>query len=774
VRDAWRARRLELLGATIWWAFVAWPLLRAGSIVSSFDSYTYSAPNDAVTFRAFRSFRLPQWNPDIFGGALHLANPQAGVFDPLKWPFAWMDAERAVVLITALHLLVLTIGMVALAQRLRLRPPAGLAGAVVIMGSGMVAGKGLQYPQILVLSFLPWVLAGIDLVLDDEYPRRGRAVGLLAIPTALFLVAGHPQMTFIGLSLVATWTLSRLFARGAWRRLLPLAGGLALGAALAAAQLIPSMLALSGAVQRAGTTLDSPLYVLQRTLIPTVFLGDTTTTRLDYSAGTLEAMAYVGAAAAALALLGVVDALRRRREREGTIVLLAAGVVALLLAPGGVSPVYRLAREVVPLFNQARVPARWVIVVTIIVSILVMQGVDALVTRRADERVLAISGAIALVVALGIAVGPFPLPTTRAVLTWALAAGAVLLVGVLLLGPARKWPVVGALVVVGVIAVELGMMAVYSPLRGSQIDASFTTAKGAVVRFLERHPERMISLDRDRFDDPLYLREGLRPNVNVLFGIRSLDGYDGGPQVRKTWVEMIGAFTKRAPNPELTLRGEAARPYDPALFASQAVRWVLIDTSVVGAGRQVPGWDGPVATQGDLALYENPLYDGAAFVYHATRAKGENAGVTLKTMSDAALQRVALVEADGPKLSCTTGAAECDRTRSVVTRPTPEQINVRTHGKAGLLVVPEQADDGWSATVDGESVPVHRVDGFSLGVQVPAGRHRVEFTYRTPGLRAGLVISFLALLGVIFLIVDRRPRRRPSTTPDPEVESAAA
>jgi len=50
----------------------------------------------------------------------------------------------------------------------------------------------------------------------------------------------------------------------------------------------------------------------------------------------------------------------------------------------------------------------------------------------------------------------------------------------------------------------------------------------------------------------------------------------------------------------------------------------------------------------------------------------------------------------------------------------------------------------------------------------------VEFTYRTPGLRAGLVISFLALLGVIFLIVDRRPRRRPSTTPDPEVESAAA
>ena len=55
-----------------------------------------------------------------------------------------------------------------------------------------------------------------------------------------------------------------------WRRLLPLAAGSALGAALAAAQLIPSVLALSGAVQRAGETINNPLYVLHRNLIPTV------------------------------------------------------------------------------------------------------------------------------------------------------------------------------------------------------------------------------------------------------------------------------------------------------------------------------------------------------------------------------------------------------------------------------------------------------------------------------------------------------------------------
>ena len=315
----------------------------------------------------------------------------------------------------------------------------------------------------------------------------------------------------------------------------------------------------------------------------------------------------------------------------------------------------------------------------------------------------------------------------------------MLLVGVLLLGPARKWPVVGALVVVGVIAVELGMMAVAQPPAREPDRRVVHEREGQVVRFLEHHPERMISLDQDRFDDPFYLREGLRPNVNVLFGIRSLDGYDGGPQVRKTWVEMIGAFTDGLPNPELTLRSEAAMPYDPALFARQGVRWMR--DRHVGRRRpaeQVPGWDGPVVTQGDLALYENPLYDGAAFVYHATQPKGEHAGVTLKHMSDAALQRVALVEADGPKLSCTTGAAECDRTRADRhASRRPSRSTCAPTARPVCSSCRSRPTTAGARRSTARACPIHRVDGFSLAVQVPAGRHTVEFTYRAPGPACG-------------------------------------
>src|SRR6478672_2795612 len=138
VRDFWRLRWLEVVGSTIFLAFVAWPLLRPSRVVEGFDTYAYSAPNEAVSFRSLLAGRLPQWNPTLFGGVPHLANPQVGLFNPLKLPFVAFDPWRAVLLITAFHLLVLTVGMVVLAHRLRLRPPAGFVAAVALIGSGMV------------------------------------------------------------------------------------------------------------------------------------------------------------------------------------------------------------------------------------------------------------------------------------------------------------------------------------------------------------------------------------------------------------------------------------------------------------------------------------------------------------------------------------------------------------------------------------------------------------------------------------------------------------
>jgi hypothetical protein len=778
VREFLRQRWAELIGAGAFLAFVAWPLLRPSRLVEGFDTYAYSTPNDAVTFRALESWQLPQWNPTIFGGVPHLANPQAGVFNPLKLPFVALEPWRALELITVLHLLVLAIGMVALAHRLRLRPPAGFVAAAVLVGSGMVAGKSLQYPQVTVLAGVPWLLFTLDLALDPRQPpvrrsgtepvhrsgtepvHRRRAVAWLALATAFLLVAGHPQITFLAFSLGAAWTLSRAFRHQAWRELWRVAAGVALGAAVAAVQLLPSLELLSGAAERAAVFIDDPMYVLHRPLLPLTLLGDVFAPRVDVLAGSGDAMSYIGAAAAVVALLGVVDTLRRAHERAATIVLLGACAVAFWLSWGRISPLYRLARDVVPLFDEARVPARWIILLTIIGAIFAAQGTDAAVRRRLDRRALAVTGIVLVAAAAMIALAPFETPVAKTSIAWVVAAVVVLGACALMSTGRARWPIVGIVLVAAVVVVELGAMARHAPLRRVSVPAAIGSTTGPAVDHLLTHQGRVMSFTQDRFDDARYMIEGLRPNVNATFGIRSIDGYDGGPQVRADWIEGIRALTDEV-NPELTLRSTASIPLDPELYARLGVRWALVETNVLPASVTVPGWDGPVVTGGTKQLFENPSWSGDAFLYHATRRVARRPSTALRMMDAEERRSVALVGPDGPSLRCTGG---CERTPVRVRRERPEHLVVRTRAReAALLTVTEQHDPGWSAEIDGDTADIVKVDGFMLGVVVPRGTHDVTFRYRAPGLRAGAAVSIVALLVVAFLLL-RRPRDRSATS----------
>ncbi|MBQ6568861.1 MAG: YfhO family protein [Clostridia bacterium] len=55
-------------------------------------------------------------------------------------------------------------------------------------------------------------------------------------------------------------------------------------------------------------------------------------------------------------------------------------------------------------------------------------------------------------------------------------------------------------------------------------------------------------------------------------------------------------------------------------------------------------------------------------------------------------------------------------------------------------------EDGWSAKVNGNPVKVEDVDFGLMAVRCPAGDNTIEFTYRTPGLDAGLILTFSSAL----------------------------
>ena len=96
-----------------------------------------------------------------------------------------------------------------------------------------------------------------------------------------------------------------------------------------------------------------------------------------------------------------------------------------------------------------------------------------------------------------------------------------------------------------------------------------------------------------------------------------------------------------------------------------------------------------------------------------------------------------------------------------VTTEEPDRlvVDVVADGE-GLLRTDVIAEPGWSARLDGRSVPTEHIEGVVVAVDVPAGRHVVEFDYRPPRFGSGVLVAIAGLvLGAIWMTVERR---RPS------------
>lgn len=717
-RARW-AERAELAAVLLFTAWVAAPYLTPGRWVTSFDTVAYSGPNLEATFDAFRDGYLPGWNDHLFGGVPHLANPQTTVFYPVKLAALPLDVPRAMNLLVAFHLFLLAVGGLVLARRaLRVRPPAGLVAAVVVVGSGQVMVRTLFFEQISVLAWAPWLLLAIDAVArSGRSPVRWAPVAGLALVTGSMLLAGHPQTSFLAAALAAAWALGRLAdADVGWGERLAgvgrLGAGVALGAGLAAAQLLPTaeLAARSASADGRDVGWVAQWGVAARKL-PVALLGDVGATDHPTSVGSHEAVSYVGAVAAALAVVGAWSLLTDQRGRVTALCLVGASGVAVALALGPRFPPYRVASRLVPLFDQARVPARWLLVVVVVVALLAAVAVDRLrasaLTGQARAPALA---SVALVGLAAVVVGRRE-GTGAAAWWWALAFAAVL-VAVVAAHRRRAVSTLPALVLAVLLVGELGGMARHSNPRALAADEPYTAAgPGVIGGFLAGQPGRALALTPDAFDDDTALQWGLRPNTNLTAGVRSIDGYDGGVQVTTRWAEAMAGLSGGRFDSELLLRDQVAPPLPAGALAGVGVRWVVVDEERWPAATTVPGWRGPVLVDGPRSLWENPAWVGEAVL----RGGGPPVGLGVQ-------------------------------------RPRPGVVEVVEVAGPGLLVLDEQWDPGWDAHVDGAAAEVEVVDGWLVGVPVGPGQHDVRLDYRVPRLAVGTTVSLLSLLGTVALV----------------------
>ncbi|MDH4145055.1 MAG: hypothetical protein OEY23_07785 [Acidimicrobiia bacterium] len=740
--------------------YVAWPFLRSDRFVTGVDTYLYSGPNLDLTLRGLRSGRIITWNDYIFGGIPHAANPQTAVFYPLKWPFAWLGTARAWELILALHLFLFAFGMLVLVRRLRLGPPAGLAAGVIAVGSGMTMARVLYFEQMQVVALAPWLLAALDAALAPQRRARPALVGLATVGS-LVLLAGHPQTVYIVAALAAAFTLGQVVSQRSWRRLVLVAGAGMLAVGVATVQLWPTLELTLRSAHLAGrsvgtlTTFSTPGRALAVS-----FVGDPLSHDLPATVGNNESVSSIGVAGLLLAVLGFVAWARDPSRRWLATCLAVATTVAAVLALGPRSPVFGTALRIAPGFDQARVPARWTLVSVLGLALLAAAGVDALRRGAVGRLEVGTVAGAAAVGGLSFVVFPFRHPPAASLACWALAAAAVVFAAVVVTPDgARRLRATGraglvAAAVVAVVGMELGWPQRYSAARGLARPEPFTELDSPLGRRTVEAGGRLLSIAGDDFSRADYLVATLRPNADTFVGARSLDGYDGGVQVTERWADTMALLAPGPFDAELMARAQLSLPVKPQPLARLGVRWALVDRDWQPPGTPIlGGWGEPVATEGRLALYENPDWVGEAVLHDRwSIACGDEVMAAVAAEPGGA----AVVEDCDAGAEPSPLAGPASATAVEVRRPRPGRIeaSVQVPGTEPQLVVFDtQVDPGWRLSVDGDRAEIVTVDGFSIGAVVDPGAHELQLRHGLVHGRVAATVSLLALASLAALAV---------------------
>ncbi len=178
-------------------------------------------------------------------------------------------------------------------------------------------------------------------------------------------------------------------------------------------------------------------------------------------------------------------------------------------------------------------------------------------------------------------------------------------------------------------------------------------------------------------------------------------------------------------------------------------------------------------TFGDIEIYENLRRLPRAWLAEDLQVKSRDEVVqAIQTgqFKDGTLfdpQKTALLEIEdfGGKEFLLPPVGKLNKAAVQLTQYTPQHIQIETdHNAPSFLVLSEIYYRGWDARIDGAKASVYRVNHTLRGLAVPAGKHRIEFVYRAPSLKTGLLYSALGalilLIGSVVSVLRVRPENQ--------------
>jgi hypothetical protein len=671
----------------------------------------------ASAFERLREGVLPLWNPHQACGTPLMADPSVGVLYPLYATFLVLPPERALDVDVAIHLALAAFGAFVLCRHLGQRPAAALLAGVAYAFQGSVMLQ-IHYPAFLAAAaWIPLVATTLDRALLATSPGR---IAALAAVLGVWLLGAYPQFVYftalalLPLVLVRSWQLWRRRGAGAlaagW-------AGVAVASLLALAVALPRILPAlefmadtwrgggGMSLEQASAMAIRPSRFLRGLLTPGVLHPDgppVSTFAMRQS--------FVGTLPLLLALVGLVW----WRRRDMVLVFAIVAIGAACYALGRATPLYEVLFAL-PGGNAFRAPNRALLLFGLAIAVLAGGGATAIAER---------------------------LPRA-----WTQGTRAVLLVGVALV----------------VLVADVGSAPSHTGAVPSQLGERLRpdAATFAAVRARQGF-DRTYAWAAPRTNQPLSFF-GSVAKAGTMYGVWQVTDYAVSGHRFERYLDAFGphlgfpigyrSFTVTDANAEL-LRLLGAR----WLVGTDAQLAAQVSPDVRRAWREV-------ARHGDVVVVEDPLALPRAFVVDDVRlaASPDAALATLHALdprTTAVVEttdpaRLGRVPTDGRPSPGFAGVAE-------ITAYAPERLTVSVQAmRPALLVVTDQWNAGWQATVDGAPAPILRADYLFRGVVVNAGAHTVEMIYAprwVPVAGAGGLVGVAAI--AMLAGVSRRRRAR--------------
>ncbi|WP_328531755.1 YfhO family protein [Nocardioides sp. NBC_00368] len=293
------------------------------------DTWDYYLPGVENIVEGVRHGNWQTWAPYEVGGAPLASLPNHAVLSPVSWPYWVMPMWLAPAWVKLTELVLVLVGMVLFLGRLGVRRSIALVAGLVFFTSGFMM-MWTNWPHTKVACLVPLLLWALDRAVHERGARDLAAVGLVV---ASMLLGGFPAVTMFALTLGGIYVVVRALALRDVRRTLIgggiAAGGVGLGVALSAVQVLPFALNMSAL----GIDERVPNQVKPASLALTTVAPDVYGTCVDgLWAGEdnpIESIAFIGVAALVLVLCALVVRLPGGR-RPSTPALLAVVVAAIV------------------------------------------------------------------------------------------------------------------------------------------------------------------------------------------------------------------------------------------------------------------------------------------------------------------------------------------------------------------------------------------------------------------------------------------------------------